>query len=88
MLPLAAPMMLLTACGAASFNPPIQTARALPPLYAYSKAFQLKAADELDNGLPACARMEGMGECSALRTMIADYKTVRDGLRVLGAKEQ
>lgn len=81
-------MMSLTAC-AAKTSEPIQTSRALPPLYGYSAAFQSRAADELEmiTARP-CPRQWADDGCSAVKTMIVDYKTVRDGLRVLGAGKQ
>jgi len=63
--------------------------RPQPPLYAYSPAFQTRAAAELDAlSQTACDRQEPTPGCSAIRRLIADYKTDRDGLRTLGAKQQ
>lgn len=87
--------LLLTACAAGTHSPLASAAptsqaplsRALPPLYAYSAAFQAKLQAEADATPPRpCARLDTAPvDCSAARTWNADYIFVRDGLRKLDA---
>ncbi|MSO93507.1 MAG: hypothetical protein EXQ86_08940 [Rhodospirillales bacterium] len=72
--PIVAPAIaasLLAACAGASSDPTV-----CPPVVAYSRDFQARAADELA-GLPAP---------SALEEMLKDYTSLRDQLRACGRR--
>jgi hypothetical protein len=63
--------------------PPARGCRAQPDLITYSAEFQAKALEE-KNLLQArpCAPLDNApAGCSALRTMVSDYGTVRDQIR-------
>jgi hypothetical protein len=88
-------MTLLTAFGGVNTEAHISassepTPRALPPLYAYSPEFQARAADEMAALAPVeCAKLvKDASGCSALRTIGADYGTVRKKLRALDARPE
>lgn len=71
----AAVMTLLAACGATNSNV------VMPRLEQYAPAVQARAADEFDALAASCPRTETTPDCSALRTFINDYKTLRDRVR-------
>ena len=76
-------MMLLTACGKVSGNPPVTTA---PDLQSYSKSVQNRAADELEAiDLPPCSpqQTEQLDDCSAIKLMMPEYLRLRDKVRAL-----
>lgn len=66
---LAIAMSLLTACATATSEPRVATV--CPPVVDYSRAFQARAADELDL-LPVG---------SAIAEMLSDYAVMRDQAR-------
>jgi predicted small lipoprotein YifL len=74
---IAAAMIPLTACGTKSSN------LVLPPLEHYTAEVQNRAADELEALGPPCPRTEVTPDCSAVKTLINDYKTMRDRIRVI-----
>lgn len=65
---------LLTACATVSSEP--RVAAVCPPVVEYRRAFQARAADELDL-LP---------EGSAIAEMLADYSVMRDQARACDGK--
>ncbi len=55
-----------------------------PTLQHYSAPFQDKAAAELESDArPPCHPLDASAECSALQTLVLDYKTLRDQCRAL-----
>ncbi len=71
-------MMLLTACGTGNSEVVIS---AIPDLVEYSPEVQQLAGEELQALGPPCLPMELTPGCSALRTLVNDYKHVRDEIR-------
>jgi hypothetical protein len=54
-----------------------------PEVIGYSRDVKALAADELDALGPPCLRVEVAPGCSAVKTMIMDYKLTRDQIRAL-----
>lgn len=52
-----------------------------PSLFQYAPEVEQRAANELRELGPPCPRTEFVAGCSAVQTMINDYKTVRDQIR-------
>lgn len=67
-------MSLLTACATASSEPRAVTV--CPPVVEYSRAFQARAADEL----------ELLPQGSAIAEMLADYAVMREQARACDGK--
>lgn len=67
----------LTACGTKSSN------LVLPTLEHYAAEVQNHAADELEKLGPPCPRTEVTPDCSAVKTLVNDYKTMRDRVRTI-----
>lgn len=71
-------LLLLTACSTEPSNP----YRADPKIEQYAKEVQLRAAGELKATPPSCPRTHVIADCSAVKLLVNDYKTMRDKLRV------
>jgi hypothetical protein len=72
---------LLSGCGGATSSPPA-VVFIDPILVPYSLAFQHRAADELEAiKLPPCPYIRPAPDCSAVVTMMEDYKAMRAEIR-------
>lgn len=69
-------MMSLIACQSTTSNPVV-----LPSLEEYAPEVQDRAGEEYNQLGPLCPRTETTPGCSALRTFINDYKTLRNRIR-------
>ncbi len=68
----------LTACVSTSSDGVV-----VPPVTAYSPAFQDRLADEFNALPPACGPDTVLDGCSAARRAIMDYKLMRDQVRAV-----
>lgn len=69
--------LLLTACATKISSVDFIT----PKLEEYSPAFQVQAADELEQMGPPCDRKTLTPGCSAVKRIVIDTKTLRDKIR-------
>ncbi len=75
--------LLLTACATKPSELEVRRIVVAPELVVYGASVQDRALEEFEALGPPCPKVEATPGCSAIKTMIMDYKRTRDQIRAL-----